>query len=74
MEIHKLSKLNLKRLFNTSGNIYKELKLSNGYEFLSDADRYELLSSDGMLVKRPILLLGNQALIGFKEEEWGKAL
>ena len=67
---HKLSNLPLKKLFNTSGLLYKEMDLKNKLDTLTDEEKYNLLASNGMLVKRPILVLDNIVLFGFKEEEW----
>lgn len=68
------SKLPLKRFFNTSGNVYKELKLKDKLPELSEAEQLDLLATDGMLVKRPILVTEETVLVGFKEEEWNSVL
>lgn len=67
---HKASGLPLKRFFNTSGNLYKELKLKDKLPAMSEAEQLQLLATDGMLVKRPILIDGDTVLVGFKEVEW----
>lgn len=67
---HKASGLPLKRFFNTSGNLYKELKLKDRLPAMSEAEQLQLLATDGMLVKRPILIDGDTVLVGFKEDEW----
>lgn len=67
---HKLSGLPLKRFFNTSGLIYKNLKLKDRLPVMTDEEQYALLSTDGMLVKRPILIDGDSVLVGFKLPEW----
>lgn len=67
---HQKSGLPLKRFFNTSGNLYKELGLKDRLPLMSEEEQYQLLASDGMLVKRPIAVLENRVLVGFKEEEW----
>ena len=67
---HKLSNLPLKKLFNTSGLLYKELDLKNKLDHMSDEEKYDLLASNGMLVKRPILITNTKVLFGFKEAEW----
>ena len=67
---HKKSGLPLKRFFNTSGLLYKELGLKDKLPVMSEEEQYTLLASDGMLVKRPILLDGEKILIGFREKEW----
>ncbi|NLD19693.1 MAG: arsenate reductase family protein [Clostridiales bacterium] len=67
---HKRSSLPLKRFFNTSGLIYKDLKLKEKLPSMSEDDQYELLATDGMLVKRPLIVTDDFILIGFKEKEW----
>lgn len=70
-QYHQQSELPLKRFFNTSGNSYKALQLASRFNQLSEDELFELLASDGMLIKRPILLINNQfATIGFKPETW----
>ena len=64
------SGLPLKRFFNTSGNLYKEMKLKDKLPQMSEEEQIALLSTDGMLVKRPILVSGGKVLVGFKEKEW----
>ena len=65
-----MSDKDIKKWFNTSGLKYKELNLKDKLPLMSDDEKIELLSTDGMLIKRPILVLENKVLIGFKEEEW----
>lgn len=60
----------LKKFFNTSGLQYKELQLKEKLPNLSEEEQLELLASNGMLIKRPILVGNNTVLIGFKEKEW----
>lgn len=60
----------LKKLFNTSGLIYKSLSLSTRLPSMSEEEMLSLLSSDGMLVKRPLAIGDGLVLIGFKEAEW----
>lgn len=67
---HELSGLPLKRFFNTSGLKYKELALKDKLPTMSEDEQYKLLATDGMLVKRPILVGDNFVLVGFKEKEW----
>lgn len=67
---YKLSGLPLKRFFNTSGLLYKSLKLKYKLGEMSEEEQLRLLASDGMLVKRPILVSENKVLVGFKESEW----
>ncbi len=64
------SGLPLKRFFNTSGNLYKEMKLKDKLPQMSEEEQIALLSTDGMLVKRPILVSSGKVLVGFKEKEW----
>lgn len=71
-EFYKRSGLPLKKFFNTSGNLYKELGLKDKLPSMSEEEQLGLLASDGMLVKRPILVGEHYALVGFKHEEWEK--
>ena len=66
----KKSGLPLKRFFNTSGNLYKEMKLKDKLPEMSEEEQINLLASDGMLVKRPILVDGENVLVGFRQQEW----
>ena len=70
----KLSNKEIKKWFNTSGLKYKELKLKDKLPNMSDNKKITLLSSNGMLIKRPILVLDNNVLIGFNKDEWEKFL
>lgn len=67
---HKASSLPLKRFFNTSGLQYKALSLKDKLPNMSEEDQYKLLSTDGMLVKRPLLISDTFVLTGFKVDEW----
>ncbi len=69
-EWHKISGLPLKKFFNTSGLLYKSLDLKNKLPAMSESEMISLLSTDGMLVKRPILVGDDFVLVGFKEEIW----
>lgn len=69
-EWHTRSGLPLKRFFNTSGNLYKEMGLKDKLPSMSEEEQYALLATDGMLVKRPILVTEDVVLVGFKEAEW----
>lgn len=71
---HEMSELPLRRFFNTSGMKYRELKLSEKLSQMSEQEQYELLASDGMLIKRPLLIAGDIVLLGFKEKDWEEAL
>lgn len=64
------SGLPLKRFFNTSGQLYRSLNLKERLPDMGEEEQLQLLASDGMLVKRPILLAGDKVLVGFKEAEW----
>ena len=68
------SGLELKKFFNTSGMLYRELGLKDKLPTLSREEQFQLLASDGMLVKRPILIDGDNVLVGFREKEWEKLL
>lgn len=63
----------IKKFFNTSGIVYRELGLKDKLENMSQEEKIKLLATDGMLVKRPILVNEKNVLVGFKEEEWKKA-
>ena len=71
---HKLSALPLKKFFNTSGLLYKSMELKSRLPGMSDEEMLSLLASDGMLVKRPILIGDGFVLLGFKEAEWSERL
>ena len=73
-EWHKKSGLPLKKFFNTSGLLYKSLDLKNKLLTMSDDEMLTLLASDGMLVKRPLLIGRDFVLVGFKESEWEKMI
>ena len=68
------SGLELKKFFNTSGLVYKNLGLKDKLPTMSRQEQLALLASDGMLVKRPILVTGDTVLVGFKEKDWEKLL
>ncbi len=61
----------LKKFFNTSGLLYKSMELKNKLPLMSDEEMLSLLATDGMLVKRPLLICDDTVFIGFKEQEWG---
>ena len=71
---HRRSDLPLKRFFNTSGLKYKELALKDKLPGMSEDEQFALLASDGMLVKRPILVGDGFVLVGFRETDWVAAL
>ena len=71
---YKESGLPLKRFFNTSGNVYKELNLKEKLAEMSEDEQFELLASNGMVLKRPLLIGKDFVLVGFKEAEWVEKL
>ena len=73
-KLHKKSGLPLKRFFNTSGMLYREMELSKKLPDMSEEEMYNLLATDGMLVKRPILITDKTVLTGFKEDAWREAI
>ena len=73
-EWYEKSGLELKKFFNTSGQLYKSMNLKDKLPTMTDEEKLRLLSSDGMLVKRPILVTENTVLVGFKEAEWEKTV
>lgn len=68
------SGLPLKRFFNTSGMLYKQMSLKDKLPQMSEEEELELLSTDGMLVKRPIIINDDTILVGFRQEEWEQKL
>ncbi|WP_455543478.1 arsenate reductase family protein [Intestinibacter sp.] len=73
-EWYEKSGLPLKRFFNTSGNIYKEQKLKDKLPTMSEEEQLKLLATNGMLVKRPLVIDVDKVIIGFKEIEWQEKL
>ena len=73
-EYHKKSGLPLRKFFNTSGRLYREMELSKRLQDMSEDEMFKLLASDGMLVKRPLLVTEETVLTGFKEADWREAL
>jgi len=71
---HKMSGLPLKRFFNTSGMLYREMKLTEKLPSMSEREQLDLLATNGMLVKRPLLILDDTVLVGFREAEWEAAI
>lgn len=69
-EWHEKSGLPLKKFFNTSGLLYKELQLKDKLPAMSEEEQLQLLASNGMLVKRPLIVDGELVLTGFKEADW----
>ena len=68
--LYKKSGLPLKRFFNTSGNKYKELNLKDKLPLMSESEQLALLATDGMLVKRPIVVSDDKIIVGFKMDEY----
>ena len=68
------SGLPLKKFFNTSGLLYKDMQLKDKLPVMSEEEQLELLATNGMLVKRPLIVDDNKVLIGFKETEWEEKL
>ncbi len=66
----KKSGLPLKKFFNTSGNLYKEQNLKDKLPQMSEQEQLELLATNGMLVKRPLVISEDMVLVGFKEDQW----
>lgn len=73
-EWQELSGLPLKKFFNTSGLVYKSMGLKEKLPSITQEEQFALLATDGMLVKRPILLVGKTVLVGFKPAEWEERL
>lgn len=68
------SGLPLKKFFNTSGLLYKDMQLKDKLPSMSEDEQLKILSTNGMLVKRPILVREDKVLVGFKEAEWGNEI
>ena len=68
------SGLPLKKFFNTSGMLYKEMQLKDKLPTMNEEEQLKLLATNGMLVKRPLVVNGDMVLIGFKEAEWAEKL
>lgn len=71
---HNKSGLTLRRFFNTSGILYREMGLKDKLDSMTEDEMLNLLATDGMLVKRPIAIDGDKVLVGFKESEWNETL
>ena len=71
---HEKSGLPLKKFFNTSGQLYKSMNLKEKLPGMSEEEQYALLATDGMLVKRPIVVTDSAVLTGFREAEWEKEI
>lgn len=66
------SKIEVKKFFNTSGKLYKEMGLKDKLKLMTDEEKIDLLSTNGMLIKRPLLIRDDIVLVGFKEDEYNK--
>lgn len=71
---HKTSGLPLKKFFNTSGLLYKEMQLKDKLPGMTEDEQLKLLATNGMLVKRPLVVDGDVVLVGFREAEWAEKL
>ena len=71
---YKMSGLPLKKLFNTSGLLYKSMELKDKLPTMSEEDQLKLLATDGMFVKRPLVIGKDFVLVGFKENEWSEKI
>ena len=71
---YKMSGLPLKKFFNTSGLLYKSLALKDKLPAMSEEEQLKLLATDGMLVKRPLVIGNDFVLVGFKESEWSEKI
>lgn len=69
-----LSGLDIKRFFNTSGMKYRELELKDKLSLMSNDEMIKLLASDGMLIKRPLLVCDDKVFVGFREKEWSEII
>lgn len=73
-EWYEKSGLSLKKFFNTSGLLYKEMQLKDKLPAMSEEEQLQLLATNGMLVKRPLIVNGDMVLVGFKETEWAEKI
>ena len=71
---HEKSGLPLKKFFNTSGQLYRSMELSKKLPTMPEEEQFALLASDGLLVKRPLVVTDDKVLVGFKEADWADAL
>lgn len=71
---HQRSGLPLKKFFNTSGLLYKSMELKDKLPTMTEEEQLQLLATDGMLVKRPMVILEDKVLVGFRENEWAEVL
>jgi len=73
-EWYQKSGLPIKKFFNTSGLLYKEMQLKDKLPKMSEEEQLQLLATNGMLVKRPVVVTTDAVLVGFKEAEWAEKL
>ncbi len=73
-DAYKKSGQPLKKFFNTSGQIYRSMELTKKLPDMSEEEQFKLLATDGMLVKRPLVIAEDYVLLGFKEEEWSSTI
>ena len=73
-EWYNKSGLPIKKFFNTSGLLYKEMQLKDKLPAMSEEEQLQLLATNGMLVKRPLIVNGDTVLVGFKEAEWSEKM
>ena len=71
---YEINGLSLKKFFNTSGLLYKSMELKDKLPAMSEEEQLKLLATDGMLVKRPLVISNDYVLVGFKESEWSEKL
>ena len=71
---HQRSGLPLKKFFNTSGLLYKSMELKDKLPTMTEEEQLQLLATDGMLVKRPMVIMEDKVLVGFRENEWVEVL
>ncbi len=71
---YQCSGLPLKKFFNTSGLLYKSMELKDKLPTMTEEEQLQLLATDGMLVKRPMLIMEDKVLVGFRENEWAEVL
>lgn len=73
-EWYQRSGLPLKKFFNTSGLLYKSMELKDKLPAMTEEEQLQLLATDGMLVKRPMVIMEDKVLVGFRESEWAEVL
>lgn len=71
-QLPKLAGIEINKLFNTSGEVYKEMKLKDKLKGMSDKEKFSLLAKNGRLIKRPVIISGTKATVGFNEDVFNK--